>query len=322
MTIKLGVVMDTLASIHYKKDSTLAMLWEAQERRWEIYYLQPGDLFLRDGVPHGNAQRMHVFHDETKWFELQAPQAVPLAELNIILMRKDPPFNEGYIYTTHLLEHAERLGVLVVNRPQSLRDFNEKLFATLFPQCMPPSLVTSSIKKLHEFWHEQGDIVVKPLDSMGGNLVFRLRTGDSNANVIFELLTKRESVYIMAQKFIPEITQGDKRILLVNGEAIPHVLARVPQGNEWRGNLAVGAKGVVQALTERDRWICQQIGSVLRDKGLFFVGIDVIGDYLTEINITSPTGIREIDAGAKINISRLLFDAIESRYALTANSKN
>lgn len=313
MTIKLGVVMDPIASINYQKDSTLAMLWEAQDRNWEIYYLQPGDLFLRDGVPYGNVQRLQVFRDANKWFALKEPHTIPLANLNVILMRKDPPFNESYIYTTHLLEHVEHLGVLVVNRPQALRDFNEKLFATYFPQCSPPALVTSSKVKLHEFWRELGDIVVKPLDSMGGNSVFRLRSGDVNANVIFENLTQNESVYIMAQQFLPEIAQGDKRILLIDGEPIPHVLARVPQGNEWRGNLAVGAKGVVQPLSERDQWICQQVGPVLKAKGLYFVGIDVIGDYLTEINITSPTGIKEIDAGANTNISAKFLQLIENK---------
>lgn len=313
MTIKLGVVMDPIGSIHYKKDSTLAMLWEAQDRGWEIYYFEPENLYLQNGVPFGDARTLKVYRDANKWYEFCAAKTLALADLNVILMRKDPPFNEAYIYTTHLLEHAERLGVLVVNKPQALRDFNEKLFATYFPLCMPPSLVTSSHEKLHAFWQEHNDIVCKPLDSMGGTSVFRLRADDVNANVIFETLTQRESIYIMAQKFIPEIKQGDKRILLINGEAVPHALARVPQGNEWRGNLAVGAQAQIQPLSERDQWICQQVGPMLRERGLYFTGIDVIGDYLTEINITSPTGIREIDAGAKINVCNQLFDVISAK---------
>jgi glutathione synthase len=315
MTIRLGVVMDPIGSIHYNKDSTLAMLWEAQDRGWEIYYLEQSDLFLRDGTPYGEARRLQVFRDPKKWYAFDAKKSLALAELNVILMRKDPPFNEEYIYTTHLLEHAERLGVLVINRPQALRDFNEKLFATYFPQCAPSTLVTRSIEKLGAFWHEHGDIVCKPLDSMGGTSVFRLREGDVNAAVIFETLTQNASIYIMAQRFIPEIKQGDKRILMIDGEPVSHALARVPQGNDWRGNLAVGAKGVVQPLSARDRFICAEVGPILRERGLYFVGLDVIGDYLTEINVTSPTGIRELDAALQSSISSLLFDRMVSLLA-------
>lgn len=311
MTIRLGVVMDPIGSIHYKKDSTLAMLWEAEARGWEIYYLEQKDLFLRDGIPYGEARSLRVFHDASKWYALGEQRTLPLAELTVILMRKDPPFNEEYIYSTHLLEHAERLGVLVVNRPQALRDFNEKLFATHFPQCAPPTVVTQSVEKLHAFWQEQRDIVCKPLDSMGGTSVFRLREQDVNAPVIFETLTRNGSIYIMAQRFIPEIKLGDKRILMIEGEPISHALARVPQGNDWRGNLAVGAKGQAQPLSERDQFICAQVGPFLRERGLYFVGLDVIGDYLTEINVTSPTGIRELDAALGFNISHLFFDKIE-----------
>lgn len=311
MKIRLGVVMDPIGSIHYKKDSTLAMLWEAQKREWDIYYFEQQDLFLEQGIPYGDAKRLFVAHNPDEWFEFQSSMRVPLAELDVILMRKDPPFNEEYIYTTYLLEHAERSGVLVVNKPQSLRDSNEKLFATLFPECMPPTLVTQSIEKFHAFKDKYGDIVCKPLNSMGGAMVFRIRKDEPNANAIFDVLTRGGHLYAMAQQFIPDITSGDKRILMVNGEPVSHVLARVPQGNDWRGNLAVGAKGVARPLTERDRFICKQVGPVLRERGLYFVGLDVIGDYLTEINVTSPTCIRELDTETGSNISAQLLDLIE-----------
>ena len=311
MTIKIGVVMDPIGSIQYKKDSTLAMLWEAQRRQWSIFYFEQSQLFLRDGIAYGEGCGLQVFQDEKKWFACDAMQTIPLAELDVILMRKDPPFNAEYIYTTHLLEHAARYGVLVVNRPQSLRDFNEKLFATYFPQCAPPTLVTRSITKLKAFWRTYGDIVCKPLDTMGGTSVFRLQAHDVNAPVIFSLLTQNETCLTMAQQFIPQIEQGDKRILLINGEPVPHALARIPQGDDWRGNLAVGAKAQVQPLSERDQFICAQVGPLLRERGLYFVGLDVIGDYLTEINVTSPTGIRELDAHLHINISAILLDVIE-----------
>lgn len=310
MTLRLGVIMDPIGSIHYKKDSTLAMLWEAKARGMEIYYFEQKDLFLRDGVPYGNARLLNVFENSTRWYEFSAEKCIPLAELNIILMRKDPPFNEEYIYTTYLLEHAERNGVLVVNRPQALRDVNEKFFATHFPQCTPVTLVTQSIEKLQAFWQEHADIVCKPLNSMGGASVFRLQQHEVNATVIFETLTQYETTYIMAQRFIPEVVSGDKRILLIDGEPVSHVLARIPQGNDWRGNLAVGAKGVVKPLSEQDHFICQQVGKVFRERGLYFVGIDVIGDYLTEINVTSPTGIRELDAECKTKIATQLFDCL------------
>lgn len=313
MTIKLGVVMDPIGSIHYEKDSTLAMLWEAAARGYELYYMEQKDLFLLDGTVYAHAKPLQVFKDPAKWYELAAPQVMPLADLSVILMRKDPPFNEDYIYTTYLLEHAERQGVLIMNHPQALRDANEKLFATYFKACSPPTLVTKSAQDLHAFWQSHGEIVCKPLNAMGGTLVFRLKPDDANANVIFSTLTHDESHYIMAQKFIPEIVAGDKRILLINGEPVPYALARVPQKNDWRGNLAVGAKGIVQPLSDRDRFICDQLGDALRARGLYFVGIDVIGDYLTEVNVTSPTGIRELDKGANLNISAMLMDVIEMK---------
>jgi glutathione synthase len=267
---------------------------------------------MQDGVPYGDARLLKVKQDKNKWFEFLGEKRVALSELDIILMRKDPPFNEEYIYTTYLLEQAERLGVKVINRPQSLRDANEKLFACYFPACCPPTLVTQSMEKLHAFWRQYQQIVCKPLNSMGGQSVFHLRQNEVNAAVIFETLTQNGSIYIMAQQYIPEIKHGDKRILLIDGQPLSHALLRVPQGPDWRGNLAAGAKGEAQPLSARDQWICSQVGPVLHERGLYFVGIDVIGDYLTEINVTSPTGIRELDTALGINISAKLMDTIES----------
>lgn len=310
MSIQLGVVMDALPSIHFQKDSTLAMLFEAQKRGWPIYVFEPQHLFLKAGVPYARALPLQVMHDEAQWYHAGEPVILPLSQLDILLMRKDPPFNEAYIYTTYLLEHAERLGVLVANRPQALRDANEKLFTTLFPQCMPTTLVTADLTQCRDFLETHQDIVCKPLNSMGGRSVFRVKADDRNANVIFETLTNGGQIYMMAQVFLPAITAGDKRILMINGEPVPHALARIPQGNDWRGNLAAGAKGVVQPLTDRDRWICEQVGDTLRERGLYFVGLDVIGDFLTEINVTSPTGIREIDAATGLSIAGLLLDQL------------
>ena len=312
MAIKLGVVMDPIADIHYKKDTTLAMLWEAEKRGYEIHYFEQKDLFVKNGVAYGNSRALKVFHDEQKWFELGATKSMPLAELQVILMRKDPPFDQEYIYTTYILELAERQGVLVANKPQALRDANEKFFTTRFPQCCPPSLVTRDRDLLRDFFQEHKDVVCKPLEGMGGSSVFRLQYPDLNASVVFEILTRHGTSYMMAQRFIPEIKDGDKRILMVNGEPVSHVLARIPAQGELRGNLAAGAKGVVKPLTDRDRWICQEVGPVLREKGIIFAGLDVIGDYLTEINITSPTCVREIDDQCGTNIAGQLLDSIES----------
>ncbi len=312
MSIRLGVVMDPIDGIHYEKDTTLAMLLEASQRDIELYYFELIDLFLRDGVAYGRARRLSVFADSERWYELGVPVIMPLADLNIILMRKDPPFNETYFFATYLLEYAERQGVRVVNRPQALRDANEKLFTGLFPEVCPPTLVTQSSPALHAFWQEHGDIVCKPLNAMGGASVFRLKRDEANANVIFSTLTEGNSRYIMAQRFIPEITAGDKRILLINGKPIAHALARVPSGNDWRGNLAVGAKGKVQDLSARDKFICERIGQTLQERGLYFVGIDVIGDYLTEINVTSPTGMQEIMRATQTNIAADFMDFVIS----------
>ena len=313
MTVKLGVVMDPIATINYKKDSTLAMLLEATARGYVLYYFEQQDIFLRDGKAYGRARALKVFHDAKHWFELGAEEILPLATVDIILMRKDPPFDSEYIYTTYILEQAEQAGTLVVNNPQALRDANEKVYTAWFPQCTPPTVVTRSMKTLRDFFDEQKDIVCKPLDGMGGTSIFYLQPGDVNAGVIFETLTSRGTQFAMAQKFIPEITEGDKRILLIDGEPVPFALARVPAKGEWRGNLAAGAVGTARPLTERDRYICAQVGPRLKEKGLYFVGIDVIGDYLTEINVTSPTCIRELDEQCNLNISSQLFDCLAKK---------
>lgn len=313
MTIQLGVVMDPISAIHFKKDTTLAILWEAMRRQWDIHYFEPKDLYLRGGKAHGFSTSLKVFQDPARWFELGATKTMPLDQLDVILMRKDPPVDLEYVYTTQILDHAERAGVLVVNKPQALRDANEKLFATWFPQCCPSTLVTKRMDELKIFFQEKNEIICKPLHAMGGQSVFYLRNADPNASVIFEMMTQNGTQFVMAQQFIPEIKKGDKRILLIDGEPIPFALARIPAPGEIRGNLAVGATGVAQPLSERDQWICQQVGPTLRERGLSFVGLDVIGDYLTEINVTSPTCVQELDKQCHLNISAKLLDCIEKR---------
>jgi glutathione synthase len=313
MPVRLGVVMDPIGSINFKKDSTLAMLLEAQARGWRLAYMEMGDLFLRDGEAHARTRALTVFDDPKRWFELGAETTEPLAALDVILMRKDPPVDTEYLYATYLLEQAETRGALVVSRPAALRDANEKLFAAWFPQCTPPTLVTRDTARVRDFLTEQGEIVVKPLGAMGGESVFRLRAGDPNVNVVLETMTARGARYTMAQRFLPEIAEGDKRILLVDGEPVPYALARIPAEGESRGNLATGGTGVGVPLSERDRWICHEVGPRLREMGLLFVGLDVIGDYLTEINVTSPTCIRELDKLYGLNIAGQLMDAIAAR---------
>jgi len=312
-SIKLGVVMDSIASINYKKDSTLAMLLEAQARGYQLHYFEQTDLYLRGAQARGNSRALRVQADPRQWFELGEAQDMALGELDVILMRKDPPFDMNYIYTTYILEFAEQQGALVVNRAAALRDANEKLFALQFPQCTPPTLVSAQARELNAFIAEHGDVILKPLGGMGGASIFRVRRDDPNRNVIIETLTRHNRQLIMAQRFIPEISAGDKRILLIDGIAVPYALARIPAADETRGNLAAGGRGEGLALSERDHWICAQVGPRLRDMGLLFVGVDVIGDYLTEINVTSPTCIRELDAIYNLNISALLMDRIEAR---------
>jgi len=305
--------MDPIESIKPKKDSSLAMLLEAERRDAEIHYMRQGDLKLLAGVALGRSRRLRVQDDPDDWFEAGEEEEIRLGDLDVILMRKDPPFDMEYVYTTYVLGRAEEAGALVVNRPRALRDINEKAYTAWFPQCAPLTLITRSMKEMKAFLAENGKIVVKPLDGMGGKSIFVVAAGDNNANVIFETLTENGSRFAMAQVFIPEIRAGDKRILLIDGEPVPYALARIPSADDNRGNLVMGAVGEGRELTEKDRWICSEVGPVLRDKGVMFAGLDVIGDYLTEVNVTSPTGIRELDRLFELNIAGTLFDAIEAR---------
>jgi glutathione synthase len=309
--IKLGIVMDPIGSINIKKDSSFAMLLEAQQRSYQIYYMEQADLYLSSQQARASVRSLSVADNPENWFELGEIADIALAELDIILMRKDPPFDMDYIYSTYILEAAEQDGVLVVNKPSSLRDCNEKLFALHFPDCTPPTTVTSSATRLKKFIEQQQDTILKPLDGMGGESIFRVQQDDVNLNVILESLTHKGERLIMAQRFIPEISEGDKRILLIDGEPVPYALARIPGKGETRGNLAAGGRGEGVELTEHDRWICDQVGPRLRELGLLFVGLDVIGDFLTEINVTSPTCIRELDTIYNLNISAKLMDRIE-----------
>lgn len=311
MAIKLGVIMDPISKIKIAKDTTFAMLLEAQKRQYEIYYFEPKDLFVKDGKSYGNAHRVSVTDNANDWYSLSEAQMIPLAALDVILMRKDPPFNMEFIYCTYMLELAENDGVLVVNKPASLRDANEKMFTSWFPQCCPPTLVTSNMDAIKQFASEHQDIIIKPLDGMGGASVLRLTPHDANLSVGIELLTEHGRKHIMAQKYIPEIKSGDKRILMVYGKPMPIALARIAKSGETRANIAAGGKGVTQALSERDKWICHEVADTLIDKGLFFVGLDVIGDYLTEINVTSPTCAREIQSACDVDIMEQFFNGIE-----------
>jgi len=311
--ISVGVVMDPIESITAKKDSTLAMLLEAQRRGAEIHYMLQGDLKLLAGEARGCSKLLRVQDDPEHWFEIGVEQEILLGDLDVILMRKDPPFDIEYIYTSYILERAEEAGALIVNRARALRDMNEKAFTAWFADCSPETLITRSMNEIRAFLTEHDRIVVKPLHSMGGRSIFVVNSDDNNANVIFETLTNYGREFAMVQVFIPEIADGDKRILLIDGEAIPHALARIPPADDYRGNLVVGAVGEGRDLSERDLWICSRVGPVLKENGVIFAGIDVIGDYLTEINVTSPTGIRELDRIFDLNIAGTLFDAIENR---------
>ena len=306
----LGVVMDPIETIKPKKDSTLAMLLAAQRAGWSLVYFRQQDLMVRDGAPLGAGRHVEVRDDPHEWFTLGGSWNAGLESLDVLLMRKDPPFDMEYIYTTYILELAEHRGLLVVNKPASLRDINEKAYTAWFPQCTPPSLVTRSRNELLGFLAEHGRIVLKPFDGMGGRSIFVVSAGDPNVNVIIETLTDDGEKFTLAQRFIPEIVNGDKRILLIDGDPIDHALARIPAPGEHRGNLVMGAKGEGRTLTDRDRWLCAEVGPTLRAKGVMFAGLDVIGDYLTEINVTSPTGIRELDRQYGIDIAAKLIAAI------------
>jgi len=312
MLIKLGMVMDSIDHINIKKDTSFAMLLEAQARGWELHYMELNDLYLRNGRAYARTRTLKVQRDEQQWYEFKVEQDIPLDQLSVILMRKDPPFDQEYIYATYLLERAEALGTLVVNKPQSLRDANEKLFTAWFPQCCAETLVARESARIRDFLTEQGEIILKPLDGMGGTSIFHLRLNDPNLSVILETMTEHNSRYVMAQKYLPEIKDGDKRILIINGDVVPYALARIPAQGETRGNLAAGGRAEGRPLTERDRWIANQVGPTLREKGLIFVGIDVIGDTLTEINVTSPTCVQELDRQFGLNICGQLMDHIEN----------
>ncbi|PRD39313.1 UNVERIFIED_CONTAM: gshB [Trichonephila clavipes] len=313
--IKLGIVMDPIADINIKKDSSFAMLLEAQRRGYEIHYMEMADLYLLQGQARARTRLLSVEPNTERWYHFGSEQDLALSELNVILMRKDPPFDTEYIYATYMLERAEDAGTLIVNKPQSLRDANEKLYTSWFSQFTPKTLVSRDAKRLKAFYQQEQDVILKPLDGMGGASIFRLKPEDPNVSVILETLTAHGSQYAMAQRYIPEIVDGDKRILVVDGEPVPYCLARIPASGETRGNLAAGGRGEARPLSDSDWAIAKAIGPTLKAKGLIFVGLDVIGDKLTEINVTSPTCIREIEAAFPISITGMLFDAIERRLA-------
>lgn len=315
MTIKLGMVMDPISKINIKKDTSFAMLLEAQARGWELHYMELDDLSISNGQAQARTRLLNVQRDPDSWFNFASEQQIDLAELDVIIMRKDPPFNQEYIYATYILEQAERQGVYVINKPQSLRDANEKMFTAWFPQCCTDTLVARNPQKIRDFLSQHHEIILKPLDGMGGASIFLVRENDPNLSVILETMTEHGQRFIMAQKYLAAIKDGDKRILMVNGEPVPYCLARIPSSGESRGNLAAGGRGEGRPLTERDRWIAAQVGPTLKAKGLVFVGIDVIGDYLTEVNVTSPTCVQELDKQFGLNISAQLMDHIQAHLA-------
>ena len=312
--IRLAVVMDPIAKIKYAKDTTLAMLLAAQARGWSLHYLEPADLRLRDGIAEGRTRALKVAADAKAWYQLGEERIEPLGKFDVVLMRKDPPFDTEYIYASYILERAELAGALVVNRPQGLRDMNEKVYTAWFPQCCAPTLVTRDMQQMAEFAATHGKAVCKPLDGMGGQSIFVIESGDRNARVIFETLTASGTRFAMIQKYLPDIlTSGDARVLLIDGEPAPYALARIPPAGDNRGNLAAGARGVGRELNERDRWLAAQIGPALKAAGMLFVGLDVIGGFVTEINVTSPTGVRELQDQFGIDIAAMLIDAIARR---------
>ena len=313
--IKLGIVMDPISAINIKKDSSFAMLLQAQQRGYQIHYMEMADLYLLEGQARAATKLLTVQQDPAGWYQFGSEQDITLSELDVILMRKDPPFDTEYIYATYILERAEDEGTLIVNKPQSLRDANEKLYTSWFSQHTPKTLVSRDAKRLKAFYQAEQDVILKPLDGMGGASIFRLKPGDANVSVIIETLTEHGSRYAMAQRFIPEISQGDKRILVVNGKPVPYCLARIPANGETRGNLAAGGRGEARPLSDSDWAIANAVAPTLKAKGLIFVGLDVIGDKLTEINVTSPTCIREIEAAFPVSITGLLFDEIEQLLA-------
>jgi glutathione synthase len=310
--VRLVVVMDPIAAIKPAKDTTLGLLLAAQARGWELFYAELKDLWLRDGIAWGRLAPLEVMEDSSSWFSLGKAQSSKLGEFDVILMRKDPPFDTEYIYSTYILERAQLQGALVCNRPQGLRDMNEKVYTAWFPECCAPTLITRDMHAMGEFLSEHGKAVCKPLDGMGGKSIFVLEQGDKNRNVVFETLTGYGTRYAIVQRYLPQIvTGGDCRIILVDGEPVPFALQRIPAPEDNRGNLAAGARAESRPLNDRDRWLCAQIGPKLRAAGMLFVGLDVIGDYVTEINVTSPTGIRELNKKHGVDIGAMLVDAID-----------
>lgn len=310
MAKKLGIISDPISGFNIKKDTGFAMMMAAQARGYELYYMEMDDLYLYQGNAMATAAKAQVFDDETNWYQLEEKHSVALSELDVILMRKDPPFDTEYIYATYMLERAEQAGTLIINKPQSLRDANEKLFTAWFSEHTPDTLVTRSQAQIRRFLDKHQDIILKPLDGMGGASIFRVKHDDPNIGVICETLTEHGSRFAMAQQFIPEIKQGDKRVLVVDGEVIPYCLARIPQGGETRGNLAAGGRGEARPISDDDRKIAEAVAPTLKAKGLVFVGLDIIGNKLTEINVTAPTCVKEIEAAYDISIMDKLFDAI------------
>ena len=309
--MKLGVVMDPIESINFKKDSTLAMMIEAQSKGHEIFYITPNALFIDSGIAFASSAKIEVKDNPSDWFSLEEEKIIKLSELNSILMRQDPPFNSDYIYNTYVLEMASREGVNIFNNPRSLRDCNEKVYASEFPQCCTKHLVTSNKLLLSQFVEEYKDTVIKPLDGMGGASIFRLKKNEPNLNVILETITHHFTQKVMIQEYIPQISEGDKRILVINGEPMGAAIARIPAEGELRGNLAAGASAVAKSLSERDMWICKEIGPSLVKKGLLLVGLDIIGDYLTEINVTSPTCFKEYKELCDIDVAKTFIDSVE-----------
>ncbi len=313
MTIKLGIVMDPISAINIKKDTSFAMLTEAQKRGYELYYIEMGDLYILNGEPRATSKILSIQNDLENWYTFESELDICLGDLDTLLMRKDPPFDSEFLYATQIFELAENLGCLVVNKASALRDFNEKLFTSWFPELIPDTLVTSNNKLIRAFHAKHKDIICKPLDGMGGTSIFRVKEDGNNLGVIMETLTELGTRYAMFQAYLPEIKDGDKRILIVDGQVIPYALARLPAKNETRGNLAAGGTGRPQPLSDSDFEIANKIAANLSSQGLLFVGLDVIGSKVTEINITSPTCVREIEAAYDINICGILFDAIEKR---------
>lgn len=305
--------MDPIEIVHFSKDSTLAICFEASRRGWDLYYIQQKDLLLQERQVSAKAHKLNLFENSTNWFQLEEKEVYALNFFDAVLMRKDPPVDMDYLYATQLLEIAEQQGAKVFNKPAALRDANEKIFANWFPDCTPPTLITSDVAEIKDFLVQQKEIVVKPLYGMGGEGIFRINAAELNLNVILEMLTHHGKKLIVAQRYLPEIKDGDKRILMIDGYPVDYALARIPAEGETRGNLAVGGTGIVIPLSQRDKWLCEKVGPTFREKGLLLVGLDVIGDYITEINVTSPTCIRELEKDTPLKISEKFLDVLETK---------